>query len=76
MWTFTDESLSSEGEGFSYSLAWKKVFKFLDSPKGFLIYPQKLVYYWIPFGGFANESEIDYVRRIAKSQVSSYKKVG
>jgi hypothetical protein len=74
-WTFSSDSISSEGEGFNFTLAWNKVFTFIDSSKGFLIYPQKQLFYWIPFSGFKNESEIDYVRQTAKSQAITYKKV-
>ena len=75
-WIFSEEKLSSEGDGFNSSLAWKKVFRFLDSPKGFLVYPQKQIFYWIPFSSFKSTSEIDCVRQIAKSQVATYKTVG
>jgi hypothetical protein len=74
-WTFSPETISSEGEGFNFTMSWSKVFTFVDSPRGFLIYPQKQVFHWIPFSGFQNESEVDCIRQIAKSQVISYKKV-
>lgn len=74
-WTFSPEMISSKGEGFNFTMSWNKVFAFIDSPKGFLIYPQKQIFHWIPFGGFANDSDIDCVRQIAKSQAITYKKV-
>jgi|GEM_PF-6497262 len=74
-WSFTQDDLHSQGDGFNFDLAWRKVFQFVDSSDGFLIYPQKQLYYWVPFTAFPNNSEIDCVRQIAKSQVLSYKKV-
>jgi hypothetical protein len=74
-WTFTSEKISSEGDGFDHSMAWKKVFKFVDSSQGFLIYPQKELLYWIPFTGFESQSDIERVREIAKAQAVNYKRV-
>lgn len=75
LWSFSSNNLHSEGDGFNFDLAWRKVFQFVDAPSGFLIYPQKQLYHWVPFTGFKNDSEIDCVRQIAKSQAISYKKV-
>jgi hypothetical protein len=74
LWSFSPENLHSEGDGFNFEMAWRKVFQFVDTPSGFLIYPQKQIYHWVPFTGFKNDSEIDCVRQIAKSQAISYKK--
>lgn len=74
-WTFSREAISSEGEGFNFTLSWNKVFAFLDSPMGFLMYPQEHHFHWMPFSCFANNSDIDCVRQIARSQAITYKKV-
>jgi hypothetical protein len=74
-WTFSPETISSEGEGFNFTMSWNEVFAFIDSSKGFLIYPQKQLFHWIPFSGFKSEAEVDCVRQTAKSQVVTYKKV-
>ena len=74
-WTFTDDAFSSEGEGFQASLDWTKVHKLVDTTDGFLIYPQALLYYWVPFRGFADPSDIEAVRQVAMSKVKTYKRV-
>jgi hypothetical protein len=74
-WVLTEEKLYSEGEGFDFNLAWRKVFQVIDSPKGFLIYPQKNLYYWIPTSGFANQAEIECIRQFAKSNAINFKRV-
>jgi len=75
-WIFTEATIHSEGKGFDSNLSWEKVFLFVDAQKGFLIYPQRGIFYWIPFSSFAEESEMDCVRQLAKSKVISYRKVG
>lgn len=74
-WTFSPETISSEGQGYNFSASWTKLRSFIESPKGFLIYSQDQAFHWIPFSGFSNEAEIDSVRQIARSQPIAYKKV-
>ena len=76
IWTFTDENLGSQGEGFNNNMAWRKVFRFVDTDKGFLIYPQKSLFFWIPFAGFQRPSDIEAVRGFAKSRVLNYERIG
>jgi hypothetical protein len=71
-WYFSPDKISSAGEGFDNSLAWNKVFKFVDTAEGFLIYPQKQLFYWVPFSGFKSESDVEGVRNLVKSKVSDY----
>jgi len=73
-WAFSSDRISSSGEGFDQSFAWNKVFKFVEARDGFLIYPQKRIFYWIPFSGFKGEFEIECVRNLAKSQVADYRR--
>jgi YcxB-like protein len=76
IWTFTDENLGSQGEGFLNNMAWRKVFRFVDTDRGFLIYPQKSLFFWIPFAGFQGPSDIEAVRGFAKSRVLKYERIG
>lgn len=71
-WAFNAEEFNSTGEGFNQMQSWKKVYEFLDTPAGFLIYPQKNLYYWIPFSGFSTHQEFENVRAIAKANVNRY----
>jgi len=74
-WTFTDDGLGSEGEGFNSNMDWRKVFRFVDTDKGFLIYPQKRLFFWIPFAGFAGPNEIESVRGVAKLKALRYERI-
>jgi len=74
-WSFTDEGLSAQGDGFTESLSWSKVYRLVDTTDGFLIYPQATMYYWAPFSGFGNNSEVEDVRQVARSKVMTYKRV-
>ena len=40
-----------------------------------LIYPQAMMYYWVPFSGFGGSSDVEEVRQVARSKVMSYKRV-
>jgi hypothetical protein len=74
-WVFTDDGLAAHGDGFTESLSWNKIYRLVDTTDGFLIYPQAMMYYWVPFSGFGNNSEVEDVRQVARSKVMTYKRV-
>ena len=74
-WTFTEEGMSAEGDGFQQSLAWCKFHRLIDTPDGFLLYPQSMIFMRVPFRGFSDETEIGLVRVAARDKVRNYKKV-
>jgi YcxB-like protein len=75
IWTFTEDGLGSQGEGFNSNMDWRKVFRFVDTEKGFLIYPQKNLFFWIPFVGFTGPNEIEAVRGVAKLKALRYERI-
>ncbi len=73
-WTFsttgteqvTNESKSQE--------TWKLYHKAVRTKKGFLIYPQEKVAYWIPFTAFSSVAEIEAVDTLIADHIKTYRR--
>ena len=75
-WTFTDadiHSRSSKGEG---RLEWTALVKWLETPEGFLMYPNEDLFIWLPYFSFENEKDVNSLVKLAHSRVPHAGKVG
>ena len=57
------------------TLSWKLIKGILDTPEGFLIFPQHNVFYWLPKNAFDNESDIAHFVFIALDKVKNWQQV-
>jgi len=52
---------------------WESIQGLLDTPKGFLLYPQRNQFLWLPKQAFNNEEDIALFAFIAQDKVKNYK---
>lgn len=64
-WTFEGDRIRQESEGFQATLRWQDLFEAVLTPKLFLLYPQKQIFYALPRAAFSNEAEVETVARHA-----------
>jgi hypothetical protein len=57
-WTIGETSLRGQGDGFEFSQDWSTIYSATITKDGFLVYPQKNMYYWLPAGGFASGDDL------------------
>ena len=69
-WHITDSSLASESHGSNATFEWSKLVRVKERPKGFLLFPQPRLAYWIPLSAFSSATDIDTFRAyIAQSPI-------
>lgn len=66
-WTFDDEKLVSETVGERSEFVWNKLIRVRESKKGFLLFPQPRLAYWIPRTAFKSQVEIDMFKEFVKN---------
>ena len=54
---------------------WELVIGVLDTPKGFLLYPQKNLFYFIPKEGFQNPEDIAQFAYLAQDKVKNWQQI-
>ncbi|MGL5075961.1 MAG: YcxB family protein [Waterburya sp.] len=54
---------------------WDFIQGILDTPTGFLLYPQKNLFHWLPKRGFANEEDIAHFVFIAQDRVKNFQQI-
>ncbi|MGL5939402.1 MAG: YcxB family protein [Waterburya sp.] len=57
------------------SFNWDFIQGILDTPTGFLLYPQKNLFHWLPKSGFANEEDIAHFVFIAQDKVKNFQQI-
>lgn len=70
--TFSDDGIESKGEDSEGRVKWAGVFKWQESPEGFLVFEQDGIFMWFPFAGFESQADLDTVRNMAKQHVATY----
>lgn len=55
--------------------SWELIQGVLDTPKGFLLYPQKNTFHWLPKQAFAKEEDIALFAFIAQNQVKNFQQI-
>ncbi|MGL5832651.1 MAG: YcxB family protein [Waterburya sp.] len=52
--------------------SWELIQGVLDTPKGFLLYPQKNIFHWLPKQAFTKEEDIALFAFIAQNKVKNF----
>lgn len=60
---------------FETTLNWELIKGILDTPEGFLIFPQPNLYYWLPKSAFDNEADIAHFVFIAQDKVKNWQQI-
>ena len=53
-WTFSEEGFTAQTEGVEIKSKWSGLEQSYITPDGFLLYPRKVIYYWIPRASFGS----------------------
>ncbi len=72
---FTDTGIESKYEGGEGRTEWTMLAKWIETPEGFLIYPNESVFVWMPFSAFEKDKDIESLRELARTRVSINKMV-
>ena len=54
---------------------WDLIKGILDTPEGFLLYPQQNMFYWLPKREFNNDEDIAYFAFIAQDKVKNWQQI-
>ncbi len=73
-WTMDEAGLRGQGEGFEFSQDWSTIYSATITPDGFLVYPQKQMYYWMPSLGFAKREDVETAENLITRHVKRTKK--
>ncbi|EDY80438.1 hypothetical protein VDG1235_52 [Verrucomicrobiia bacterium DG1235] len=71
VWRFKEDGFTQESELGNSKLKWSSVFQSYSTPIGFLIYPQKNLYYWIPRSGFSSHEDYDEVAKLLHTKTQN-----
>ncbi len=56
-WNFSQEGIERSSKDFNSRFDWPCIYKSYTTPDGFLLHPQKEIYYWIPREAFSPQSD-------------------
>lgn len=65
-WEFSREEIRSQTELGKASVNWRSFLTVVETSDGFLFYPLKNFFHWIPFSAFESDDCIERVRRFVK----------
>lgn len=57
-WTFSPSGLEGQTDDSDFRLNWSGFFETCTTRDGFLFYPQKEIYYWIPRSAFSSPDDV------------------
>lgn len=63
-WRFSDAEITMQTPLGTSTVAWKSFFKIVETRDGFLFYPLKNLFHWLPFAAFESPECIVKVRRL------------
>jgi hypothetical protein len=63
-WQFSKEEINIQTELGKATVTWKSFFKVAETSDGFLFYPLKKIFHWLPFSAFESPECIDKVREL------------
>ena len=63
-WQFSEEEICLQTELGKATVTWKSFFKVAETSDGFLFYPLKKLFHWLPFSAFESPECIDKVREL------------
>ena len=73
IWQFAPEQIISDGAGFKTELTWKAFAKVVQTPNGFLFYPNSRVFQWVPKHAFRSDAEFQQVADWAREKARVFK---
>jgi hypothetical protein len=71
-WRISKTGVTQETSSEMAQHNWGAFYKTITTPKGILIYPQKLFYYWLPYNGLVNTNQIDDLVKIFSENTNNY----
>jgi hypothetical protein len=74
-WQITPEKLTLRTANASSEANWKVFAKVVQTPKGFLFYPNLEIFHWLPRQGFASEDSYVQLAQLAQAQAKVFKQV-
>ena len=75
-WKINENNIYYEMENlYSINMSWNLIKGVLDTPSGFMLYPQQNMFYWLPKKAFNNEEDIAHFVFIAKNNVKNWQQV-
>jgi hypothetical protein len=63
-WRFTDTEITMQTPLGTATVSWKSYFKIVETNDGFLFYPLKRLFHWLPFAAFESAECIAKVRQL------------
>ncbi len=69
--SFTDIGLEGNAEGSHFTSEWNSIYETVTTPDGFLIYPQKQIYYWIPRAAFESIGDVAVVENLLRMKTKN-----
>lgn len=69
-WTFNDQSIRQESEGYEKTMKWRDFEDRYLSPKGILLYLKRDHYYIVPKSAFAQQADFEAVSRLCETKIS------
>jgi hypothetical protein len=57
------------------TFTWELIIGVLDTPKGFLLYPQRNLFYFIPKSGFQQQEDIAHFAFLAQDRVKNWQQI-
>ena len=63
-WQFSKEKIHTQTELAQATLTWKCFFKVVATSDGFLFYPLKKIFHWLPFSAFESPECVEKVRQL------------
>ena len=74
-WTMDEAGIRGRGDGFEFSQDWSTIYSATITRNGFLVYPQKQMYYWMPSSGFAKGEDLESAEALITQHVKRTKMV-
>ena len=71
VWKLSMDGFTQESELGKSDLSWDSVYQSYSTKNGYLVYPQKNMYYWIPRSGFDSEDDFEEVDKILKEKTEN-----
>ena|SRR5438034_487420 len=72
---YPDRLVCQSGLGQS-EFKWEALAKVVRSPKGYLLYPNERIFFWLPRHGFQSDVEFQRMAELSKGRVKKYANVG
>ncbi|MEM7394636.1 MAG: YcxB family protein [Verrucomicrobiota bacterium] len=70
-WTFGEERVLGEADNSNFECQWPALFGSATTPEGFLLYPQKNLFYWIPYTAFSSNEEVEKLAQLLEAKTEN-----